>query len=140
MATAKLHDGQAIVAYNAKGEAIDSDGAVIKGAPRPPKDTPPDQQPGALGAATPEERIAVAVARAMKDPDKVLANAGAANPASDEDEGTDSDEEEGLPPLAEMQDHLAGIKTVEEVESLRKQDKRKGAKPLYKARLAELDT
>lgn len=77
MGQAKLHDGHAIVGYNADDEAIDSEGRVIKGAPKRSKDTPPNQQPGALGAQTPEERIAVAVARAVKDPDAVLANAGA---------------------------------------------------------------
>lgn len=62
--------------------------------------------------------------------------ASGASSASDE---TDSDEEEGLPPLSGMADHLAGIESVDDVKAMRKTDKRKGAKPLYEARIAELE-
>lgn len=65
MATAKMHKGQAIVAY-VGDKAVDSNGAEIEGAPKPPKDTDPSEQPGALGASTPEERMGIAIATALK--------------------------------------------------------------------------
>ena len=58
-------------------------------------------------------------------------------PASEDDE-TDEDEVEGLPPLSGMAEHLAGIETADEVKALRKTDKRKGAKQHYASRLAEI--
>lgn len=59
--------------------------------------------------------------------------------AESETDETDSEEEEGLPPLSGMADHLAGITTVDDVKALRKTDKRKGAKPLYEARIKEIE-
>lgn len=53
-------------------------------------------------------------------------------------EEIESEHMEGLPVLGALADHLAGIETAEEVKALRKTDKRKGAKPMYAARLAEL--
>lgn len=86
MAEAQLHKGRAIVAYRADGEAIDSEGVVIEGAPKATKDTPPDQQPGALGAPTPEERMAIAIATAIQNPKALAAKgaslAGASAPAA----------------------------------------------------------
>lgn len=142
MAEAKLHKGRAIVAYK-NGQAIDSDGRVIEGAPKQPKDTDASQQIGRAHAATPEERMALAFAQALANPQALLAKAAAAEAATstadDDDDGVDSDEEEGLPSLPDMQAHLADITDADELKALQKQDKRKGAKPLYKARLAELE-
>lgn len=47
---------------------VDSEGKEVKGADKPEKDTPPDQQPGAMGALTPEQNLAKAIADAMKAP------------------------------------------------------------------------
>ena len=41
--------------------------------------------------------------------------------------------------LADMPAHLHSVTDVDEVRSMRRQDKRKGAKPLYAARIAELE-
>ena len=65
MATAKMHDGRAIVAY-VDGKAVDSNGVEIEGAPKASKDTDPWLQTGALGAPTPEERMGIAIATALK--------------------------------------------------------------------------
>lgn len=76
MAEAQLHNGRAIVAYR-DGVAIDSEGAEIPGAPKQAKNTPPEEQPGALGGPTPEERIGIAIAQALANPKAVLAKGGA---------------------------------------------------------------
>lgn len=142
MAEAKMHDGKAIVAYNTQGQAVDSEGAVIKGAPKPPKDTPRDQQPGAAGAQTEAMRIAVAVALAMKDPDAVLKNAGATTETkvepTDKTDGESADETE-LPTVADLPDHLAGLKSADEVRKLQSADERTTAQKHYETRLAELE-
>lgn len=67
--------------------------------------------------------------------------ANAAEPDEDagEAEGEDTEEAEGLPTLADMPAHLASITDADELKALRRSDKRKGAKPMYKARLAELE-
>lgn len=64
MATAKLHEGRAIVAY-VDGHAVDSNGAIIEGAPPQPKDTDPSQQPHALAQLNGEERSARVLATAL---------------------------------------------------------------------------
>lgn len=135
MATAKRPGG---LYYTATGAAVDANGDAIKGAPKQAKDTDPSQQPGAVGAQTAEERLATAVARAVLDPKGTLATKPAAAPADNDDE-TDDDEADGLPTLADLPDHLAGIDSPDDVKALRKSDKRKGAKPIYEARLAELE-
>ena len=61
MATAEMYKGRAIVAY-VNGEAVDSNGEVIEGAPKPPKDTDPSQQPHAMAALNTEERSAAVLA------------------------------------------------------------------------------
>lgn len=66
-------------------------------------------------------------------------SAAQASTEGESDTETDSEEEEGLPPLSGMADHLAGITSVDDVKALRKTDKRKGAKPLYAARIAEIE-
>lgn len=138
MAEAKLHKGKAIVAYNTKGQAIDSEGAVIEGAPKPPKDTPRDQQPGAAGAQTEAQRIAVAVALAMRDPDAFLKNSGVTMEPTDSTNGEPADESE-LPTLADLPDHLQTLTSADQVRALQATDERKGAVQHYDARLAELE-
>jgi hypothetical protein len=76
MGEARMHDGKAIVAYR-NGQAIDSEGNVIKGAPKPPKDTDPSQQIGRANALSSEERMAAAVAAAVINPQAALARAQA---------------------------------------------------------------
>lgn len=56
-------------------------------------------------------------------------------------EGEDTDDEEddaSLPPVAQLKEHLESLESEEEIKALQKQDKRKTAKPIYAARLAEL--
>lgn len=64
------------------------------------------------------------------------AEAEAKEPEADEE--IDSEHMEGLPVLADLSAHLATLTTVEDVKALHKTDKRKGAKPMYAARLAEI--
>lgn len=67
MATAKRPGGL----YYVNGKAVDSEGNEVKGAPKQAPDTPPDQQPGANGVQTPEEKLANALAVALgKSPAK----------------------------------------------------------------------
>jgi hypothetical protein len=142
MAEAKMHNGKAIVAYNAQGQAIDSEGAIIKGAPKPPKDTDPSQQIGRAGALSSEEKIGLAIAQAIVNPAALVAKAAAADAATttadDDDEGTDSDESDELPPLADMPAHLESITDVDELRTLKRQDTRKGGKQLIQARIDAL--
>lgn len=51
---------------------------------------------------------------------------------------TDSEEEEGLPNLADLPAQLQTLTTVAALDAQRRTDKRKGAKPMYAARRAEL--
>jgi hypothetical protein len=44
-----------------------------------------------------------------------------------------------LPPVRDLADHLADISTIEEVKSLQARDTRKGAAPIYEARIAEIE-
>lgn len=136
MATATMHDGRAIVAYNQQGKAVDSEGVVIPGAPRPPKDTDPAQQVGASGAPTPEERMAIAIAQAIVNPKALAAKGAASSKAAEEPDGG---EEVETPTLAELPDHLAGLKSVADVKAMQKGDERVGAQKLYAARIAELE-
>jgi len=126
MATAKMHDGRAIVAY-VDDKAIDSNGEEIPGAPKPPKDTDPSEQPGALGAPTPEERMGRAIAMAIIDP-KGVKNAGA--PASDDT---------ALPTIKDLPDAVGKLKTVAEVKAMAKRDDRATAEHIYDARIAEIE-
>lgn len=126
MATAKKPGGL----YYVGDTAVDADGKAIEGAPKKPKDTDPSKQPGALGAATPEERMGLAIANALS---------GKTAPQRDDDADDDEEDGEETFTLAELPEHLATITSVDEVKALRKADKRKGAKPLYEARLAELE-
>jgi hypothetical protein len=143
MAEAKMHEGKAIVAYR-DGKAIDSEGNVIKGAPKQPKDTPASEQLGRVGALTSEERMAAAVAHAVLNPTAAIAKAQAAEAASaaadasDDDEGEDTEESEDLPALAEMPEYLATMTDVDELRALKRQDKRKGGKALIQARIDAL--
>lgn len=152
MATAKMHNGVAIVAY-VNGKAVDSEGREIEGAPKPPKDTDPSEQPGVMGALSQEERLAVAVAKAVNDPKGTLAKKRGAKDETDarpiltdEDkpasqragEVVTSIEDEGLPSIADLSARLATLTNADAVRAMQKRDPRKKARPLYKARLAEL--
>jgi hypothetical protein len=141
MAEAQKHDGKAIVAYR-NGQAIDSEGNVIKGAPKPPKDTDSSQQIGRANALSPEERMAAAVASAVLNPQAALARAqfveASTAAATDDDEGEDTEESDDLPGLAEMSDYLATMTDVDELKALKRQDKRKGGKALIQARIDAL--
>jgi len=127
MATAKMHDGRAIVAY-VGDKAVDSNGDEIEGAPKPPKDTDPSEQPGALGAPTPEERMGRAIAMAIIDPKGVK---NASTPAPDEDVA--------LPTIKDLPDAVGKLKTVAEVKAMAKRDDRATAGPIYDARIAEIE-
>lgn len=124
MATAQREGG---FYYTDRGIAVDAEGKHIAGAPKPSPDTDPSKQPGAQGAvaADPMARLADLLAG------KVPATKGASKAAEPE-------EEVEPPTLAELPDHLAGLKTVADVKALQKGDKRVGAQKLYEARLAEL--
>lgn len=141
MAEAKVHEGRAIVAYR-DGKAIDSEGNVIKGAPKQPKDTPASEQLGRAGALSPEERMAAAVAAAVINPQAALARAQAVEAASadeeEDDEGTDAEEEEGLPSLPDMPAHLESITDIDELKAMKRQDTRKGGKKLIQDRIDAL--
>ncbi len=65
MAHAQMHDGRAITAY-VNGKAVDADGNMIEGAPEQPNDTDPSQQIGAAGLQSPEEKLAQALAVALR--------------------------------------------------------------------------
>jgi hypothetical protein len=143
MATAKLHDGRAIVAY-VDGKAVDSNGVEIEGAPKQPKDTDPSEQPHAMAGLNTEERsaaiLAGAFASALKDGGKTAkvqaVGSGQAEKIGTGTSGsTDVDE---LPTIKDLPDHVAGLKTVAEVRAMARRDDRVSAEPIYKARLAEL--
>lgn len=126
MATAKQAGGL----YYIGETAVDANGVSIEGAPKRPKDTPPDQQPGAIGnpASDPVQRMADAITAALRG--QAPASAAPA-PASGDDEVTH-------PTLSDLPEHLAALTTVREVEQLRDTDDRKGAQRIYEARIAEL--
>lgn len=52
--------------YYVEGRAVDSEGNEVKDAPKMEKDTLPSEQPGAEGMVTPEQRLAAAIADAIK--------------------------------------------------------------------------
>lgn len=93
MATAKMHNGVAIVAY-VNGKAVDSEGKEIEGAPKAPKDTDPSEQPGALGAPTAEERMGRAIAQAIVDPKGTLATKKPATAKSDKADASDDERQQ----------------------------------------------
>ena len=130
MATAKMHDGRAIVAY-VGDKAIDSQGDEIKGAPKPPKDTDPSEQPGALGAPTPEERMGIAIATALKG--------GAVKGHGSSGQSAAASEDVALPTIKDLPDAVGKLKTVAEVKAMAKRDDRATAGPIYDARIAELE-
>lgn len=119
MATAPREGGL----YYVNGVAVDANGKEIEGAPKQPKDTDPSQQPGAIGVQSPEEKLAAALATALK---------GGAPQEDDEDE-------EGTLTLAELPDHLATISDVAELKAMKRKEKRKGGKELIAARIAEIE-
>lgn len=63
MAKAKAPGG---LYYNAQGVAVDANNDVIEGAPKRPEDTPAELQPGGQAVQTPEDRLALALAKAIK--------------------------------------------------------------------------
>lgn len=60
---------------------VNSEGVEVKGADKPDADTPADKQPGAMGALTPEQTLANAIAAAMKGPAKAVPAASHDEPA-----------------------------------------------------------
>lgn len=109
--------------YYIGDKAVDAFGVEVKDAPKRPKDTPP---PPAGAALTQEERLAVAIATALKGggPRK----AAVAEVADEE-----------LPTIADLPDYLAELETKGEVKAMQRRDERAGAVRHYEARLAELD-
>jgi hypothetical protein len=138
MATAKLHDGRAIVAY-VNGVAVDSDGKEIEGAPKQPKDTDPSQQPHAMAGLNSEERsaniLATALAGALHGGAKTQATPKGEASGGSQSGSNAADE---LPTIKDLPDHVASLKTSAEVKAMQKRDDRVSAEPIYKARLAEL--
>ncbi len=112
--------------YYINDVAVDAEGKKIENAPKRPADTDPSKQPGSVGASTPEERMGIAIANALR---------GKANTPSSE--GKDSEDAE-LPTLADLEDHLSDL-TIDEVRALQKSDDRKGAVAIYEARIEELE-
>lgn len=131
MAEAKLYEGRAIVAY-VNGEAVDSDGKVIEGAPKQEKDTDPSQQPHAMAALNTEERSAAVLANAFASALK-----GAA--ATGESSSGTAEAGAALPTIKDLPDALSKMKTVAEVKAMAKRDDRVSAEPIYDARIAELE-
>lgn len=129
--------------YYVNGVAVNSEGEEIKGAPKQPKDTAPEEIARLAQSRDPVQRLAETLDRTFGGGAHAAAMAsisGKPKKAEESDaEEHDSEEEEGLPPLGEMENHLAGITDVDELKSMRRSDKRKGAKPLYAARLKALE-
>lgn len=124
--------------YTDKGVAVDAEGKKIEGAPKPAPDTDPSKQPGATGA------LASGPVTTMRLDDDSLRALGGKVPAAPKGEGTGSakatePDDEALPTIKDLKDHVAGLKTVEEVQALAKRDDRKSAEPIYDARIAELE-
>jgi hypothetical protein len=115
------------------GHAVDSEGASIPGAPKPPADTPREQQPTAL-ATTPEERMAIAIAQAIANPKAVAAKGAKAEDADGDEQG-----DVELPVLTKLPRALKKLKSVEEVRAMQATDDRAGAVEHYDARIAELE-
>lgn len=134
MSEAKLYNGVALVAY-VNGVGVDSEGNPVKGAPKQPEDTDPSLQPHAQGSLNSEERSAAILANALAS--ALAGRLPAPVVAGGEDE--EDVDEPGALTLDELPAHLATLTTVEEVKEFRKGDKRKGAKALYEARIAELE-
>jgi hypothetical protein len=93
MAEAKVFKGRALVAY-VGDVGVDSEGVPIEGAPKRPPLTPSEQQPGAMGAPSPEERMAIAIAQAITNPKELAARAPKAAPKPAAREEAEEDEEE----------------------------------------------
>jgi hypothetical protein len=114
--------------YYIKGRPVNANGDLVEGAPPQPKDTDPNQQPGATAQQNvdPLSRLAdLLEGKAPRTP-------APARKQSDEDEDGE------LPPVAELDAHLATLTTAGEVEALQARDTRKTAAPKYEARLDEL--
>lgn len=124
--------------YYVGGVAVDAGGVAVEDAPKLGKDTDPKEQPGALGAPTPEEKMGRAIAQAIVDPKGTLERKNAAVKA--EGPGKSTEPDDALPPIKDLADHVSGLKTVEEVQALAKRDDRKSAEKIYDARIAELES
>jgi hypothetical protein len=137
MAEAQMVNGKALVGY-VGGVGVDSEGVPIEGAPKQPKNTDPSRQPGAQGAPSPEERMAIAIAQAITNPKALAAKgASASDKAAEEPDGNGEGDIE-LPVLAKLPRALKKLKSVEEVRAMQAKDDRAGAVEHYDARLAEL--
>lgn len=113
--------------YYVRGVAVDAEGKKVEGAPKKPKDTPANQQPGAGGVLTPEERQAILLSKAIKGE--------LVEPSTDDEESTDDGE---LPTVADLENHLAGIDDLDELKAMKRRDRRATAKPIYEKRIEEL--
>lgn len=124
MATAKQEGG---LYYDAVRKImVDAEAKEVKGAAKPGPDTSPDQQPGASGApsADPIMRLAEILKPGSTT---AAATATASAAATSVDEVT----------LADLPDHISKM-SADEVKALQKKDDRKGAVPIYEARLEEI--
>ena len=132
MATAKEPGG----AYydSVRKIMVDAEGKELKGVAKPGPDTPADQQPGALSAPSSEERLATAIVTAFRGG----ATAGAASGSAGESASASDSSDGGEVTLADLPDHISKMSATE-VKALQKKDDRKGAVPIYEARLAELE-
>lgn len=129
MATAKQEGG--LYYDSVRDTMVNAEGKEVKGAAKPAKDTPRDEQPAGLtGASTPEERLATAIATALRS--------GSAGSASASGSASSTDDA-SLPTVANLADHISKM-SVAEVKSLQKSDDRTTAQPIYEARLAELES
>jgi hypothetical protein len=143
MATAKLHDGRAIVAY-VNGEAVDSNGVEIEGAPKQPKDTDPSNSRTRWLASQHRRAVcailATAFASALQGRREDRQGSGGRKRPGREDRHW-HERQYRCRRVADDQGSAGprcGLKTVAEVKAMQKRDDRVSAEPIYKARLAEL--
>lgn len=133
MAQAKREGG---LYYTPQGVAVAADGSKIEGAPKQAPDTDPSKQPGAAGGAPPG---GVMTMRLDDDSLRALGGKVPAKAAGAKEAPAASDDDDSLPPVKDLKDHVAGLKTVAEVKAMAKRDDRVSAEPIYEARIAELE-
>ena len=126
--------------YYVNSVAVDANGEPVKGAPKQPADTPPEEIARVAATKDPVQRLADTLDRTFGGGAHAASMAAMRGPAvvSSSEEETDSEEQEGLPTLADLPDRLASMDDADEIKKMRRSDKRVGAKEHYKQRLAEL--
>lgn len=134
MAKAKREGG---LYYTAQGVAVDAEGKKVEDAPKLAPDTDPSKQPGAQSGG-----VAPGTMTMRLDDDSLRALGGKVPPKAEGTDGgkTSEAEDDALPTIKDLKDHVAGLKTVEEVQALAKRDDRKSAEPIYDARIAEIES